>query len=90
MKDNPAFSMVNESDEDEDDMEDDSETGAMLRPSADRTGRNILFKLFQFSAYNIIFILYVLDQIIERFIFLFNLFKSRRRIYPDVWRTKNK
>ena len=51
MKDNPAFSMVNESDEDEDDMEDDSETGAMLRPSADRTGRNILFKLFQFSAY---------------------------------------
>ena len=85
MKDNPAFSMVNESDEDEDDMEDDSETGAMLRPSADRTGRNILFKLFQFSAY-----IYVLDQIIVRFIFLFNLFKSRRRIYPDVWRTKNK
>ena len=54
--------MVNESDEDEDDMEDDSETGAMLRPSADRTGRNILFKLFQFSAY---IIEYVFDQIIR-------------------------
>ena len=49
MKDNPTFSMVNESDEDDDDMEDDSETGAMLRPSSDRTGRTILFKLFQFS-----------------------------------------
>ena len=50
MKDNPTFSMVNESDEDDDDMEDDSETGAMLRPSADRTGTKILFKLIHFSA----------------------------------------
>lgn len=64
--------MVNESDEDEDDMEDDSETGAMLRPSADRTGRNILFKLFQFSAY-IIFILYVFDQIIKG-LFFYSMF----------------
>ena len=42
MRDNPAFSMVNESDdEDEDENEDDSETGAMLRPSvttSERTG----------------------------------------------------
>ena len=41
MKDNPTFSMVNESDEDEDEVEDDSETGAMLRPSvptSERTG----------------------------------------------------
>ena len=38
MKDNPTFSMVNESDEDDDEIEDDSETGAMLRPTEDRTG----------------------------------------------------
>ena len=39
MKDNPTFSMVNESDEDDEDLEDDSETGAMLRPSSDRSGK---------------------------------------------------
>ena len=39
MKDNPTFSMVNESDEDDEDLEDDSETGAMLRQSSDRTGK---------------------------------------------------
>ena len=39
MKDNPTFSMVNESDEDEDECEDDSETGAMLRPSASKSER---------------------------------------------------
>jgi hypothetical protein len=38
MKDNPTFSMVNESDEDDDEIEDDSETGAMLRPTEERTG----------------------------------------------------
>ena len=38
MRDNPTFSMVNESDDDEDEHEDDSETGAMLRP--DRTSSN--------------------------------------------------
>ena len=41
MRDNPTFSMVNESD-DSDEHEDDSETGAMLRPNAhssERTGR---------------------------------------------------
>ena len=31
--------MVNESDEDDDDLEDESETGAMLRPSTERQGK---------------------------------------------------
>ena len=55
MKDNPTFSMVNESDEDDEDLEDDSETGAMLRPSSDRSGKTLnlkqyyVFKLFRLS-----------------------------------------
>ena len=39
VKDNPAFSMVNESDEDDEDNEDDSETGAMLPSSSTRSIR---------------------------------------------------
>ena len=39
MKDNPAFSMVNESDEDDEDNEDDSETGAMLPSTNTRSNR---------------------------------------------------
>ena len=39
VKDNPAFSMVNESDEDDEDNEDDSETGAMLPPSSTRSNQ---------------------------------------------------
>ena len=38
MKDNPTFSMVNESDEEDDEIEDDSETGAMLKSTSQRTG----------------------------------------------------
>ena len=37
MRDNPTFSMVNESDDEEED--EDSETGAMLRPAPTSSGR---------------------------------------------------
>ena len=60
MKDNPTFSMVNESDEDDEDMEDDSETGAMLRPSADRSGNH----KFQFPAFSFHLIMFYLLQFV--------------------------
>ena len=54
MKDNPTFSMVNESDEDDDECEDDSETGAMLRPTAsksERTGGQLKY-IYQYLSKN--------------------------------------
>ena len=55
MKDNPTFSMVNESDEDEDEVEDDSETGAMLRsggPTSERTGKHEISTICYFMCFH--------------------------------------
>ena len=43
--------MVNESDEDDEDLEDDSETGAMLRPSSDRSGKILYLKHYNDSKF---------------------------------------
>ena len=51
--------MVNESDEDDEDLEDDSETGAMLRQSSDRSGKTLYLK--QYNAYEFFNFIYIKD-----------------------------
>ena len=71
--------MVNESDEDEDEVEDDSETGAMLRssgPTSERTGKKEICYFMCFHRIKGHTLL--IDKV-----FSYHCF--RRRIYSDVW-----
>ena len=82
MKDNPTFSMVNESDEEDDEIEDDSETGAMLRPTSQRAGfyRILIVFIWRYTTpHN--------AQIHGKYNYNYNLCHFRRRINKNVWRS---